>query len=148
MNPERILIAAEAVGLGRAALARAADYAKERVVFGRPIGQNQAIQHPLAQCWMELEAGPSDGVQARPGSTTTAWPAARRPTRRNISAAEAGVQGLRDRDDDAWRLWATPRNFTSSAICARSMIPRIAPVTPQLILCFIAEKVLGLPKSY
>ena len=56
MNPERILIAAEAVGIGRAALARAARYAKERVVFGRPIGQNQAIQHPLAKCWMELEA--------------------------------------------------------------------------------------------
>src|SRR5262245_35058164 len=56
MNPERILIAAEAVGVGRAALARAARYAKERIVFGRPIGQNQAIQHPLAKCWMELEA--------------------------------------------------------------------------------------------
>ena len=56
MNPERILVAAEAVGIGRAALARAARYAKERVVFGRPIGQNQAIQHPLAKCWMELEA--------------------------------------------------------------------------------------------
>src|SRR5689334_9924820 len=56
MNPERILIAAEAVGLGRAALQRAARYAKERVVFGRPIGQNQAIQHPLAERWMELEA--------------------------------------------------------------------------------------------
>src|SRR5436190_7127890 len=56
MNPERILIAAEAVGLGRAALARAARYAGERVVFGRPIGQNQSIQHPLAECWMELEA--------------------------------------------------------------------------------------------
>src|SRR5207249_10899337 len=56
MNPERILIAAEAVGLGRAALRRATAYAKERIVFGRPIGQNQAIQHPLAECWMELEA--------------------------------------------------------------------------------------------
>ena len=55
-NPERILIAAEAVGLGRAALKRAVGYAKERVVFGRPIGKNQAIQHPLAKCWMELEA--------------------------------------------------------------------------------------------
>src|SRR5262249_21041210 len=55
-NPERILVAAEAIGLGRAALARASSYAKGRVVFGRPIGQNQAIQHPLAECWMELEA--------------------------------------------------------------------------------------------
>src|SRR6185312_145020 len=56
LNPERVLVAAEAVGIGRAALARAARYAKERVVFGRPIGQNQAIQHPLARSWMELEA--------------------------------------------------------------------------------------------
>src|SRR5437868_10039690 len=56
MNPERILIAAEAVGIGRAALRRAAKYARERVVFRRPIGQNQGIAHPLAQCWMNLEA--------------------------------------------------------------------------------------------
>ncbi|HST74167.1 MAG TPA: acyl-CoA dehydrogenase family protein, partial [Acetobacteraceae bacterium] len=56
MNPERILIAAEAVGIGRVALARATQYAKDRVVFGRPIGQNQAIQHPLAECWANLEA--------------------------------------------------------------------------------------------
>ncbi len=56
MNPERILIAAEAVGLGRAALQRASNYANEREVFGRPIGRNQAIQHPLARSWMELEA--------------------------------------------------------------------------------------------
>ena len=56
MNPERILIAAEAVGIGRAALRKAAQYAQERVVFGRPIGQNQGIAHPLAKCWMQLEA--------------------------------------------------------------------------------------------
>src|SRR6185295_12663693 len=56
MNPERILLAAEAIGLGRVALKRAAQYAKERIVFDRPIGQNQGIQHPLAQRWMELEA--------------------------------------------------------------------------------------------
>ena len=56
LNPERILIAAEAIGIGKAALARATQYAKERVVFGRPIGKNQAIQHPLAESWMQLEA--------------------------------------------------------------------------------------------
>src|SRR4029078_11188864 len=56
LNPERVLVAAEAIGIGRAALARASRYARERVVFGRPIGQNQAIQHPLARCWAELEA--------------------------------------------------------------------------------------------
>src|SRR6201999_1881263 len=56
MNPERILIAAEGIGLGRAALRKAAAYAKERIVFDRPIGENQAIQHPLAACWAALEA--------------------------------------------------------------------------------------------
>jgi acyl-CoA dehydrogenase len=56
LNSERILIAAEAVGLGRAAQRPATDYAKQRVVFGRPIGKNQATQHPLAESWMELEA--------------------------------------------------------------------------------------------
>ncbi len=56
MNPERILIGAEGIGLGRAALRKAAAYAKERIVFDRPIGENQAIQHPLAACWMALEA--------------------------------------------------------------------------------------------
>ena len=56
MNPERILIASEAVGLGQAALAKASGYARERVVFDRTIGKNQAIQHPLAVNWMELEA--------------------------------------------------------------------------------------------
>jgi acyl-CoA dehydrogenase len=56
LNPERILIAAEAIGIGRCALNRAAAYARERRVFGRPIGQNQSIQHPLAECWLNLEA--------------------------------------------------------------------------------------------
>jgi acyl-CoA dehydrogenase len=56
MNPERVLVGAEAVGVGRAALKRAVQYAKERVVFDRPIGMNQGVQHPLAEAWMELEA--------------------------------------------------------------------------------------------
>ena len=63
MNPERILVAAEAVGIGRAALRKATAYAKDRVVFDRPIGQNQAIQHPLARCWMKLRSRQPDGVQ-------------------------------------------------------------------------------------
>ena len=56
MNPERVMLAAEAVGIGTLALQTATAYAKERIVFNRPIGQNQAVQHPLARCWMELEA--------------------------------------------------------------------------------------------
>src|SRR6202008_1080344 len=56
MNPERVLIGAEAIGLGRAAIRRAAKYAQERIVFDRQIGMNQGIQHPLAKCWAQLEA--------------------------------------------------------------------------------------------
>ena len=96
MNPERILIAAEAIGLGRAALARAAAYAKERVVFGRPIGQNQAIQHPLAECWMELEA--ADLMMSKPPGTTTGHALRRRqPTPRNISAPKPASRPARPR---------------------------------------------------
>ena len=56
LNPERILVGVEAIGIGQQALERASQYARDRVVFNRPIGQNQGIQHPLAECWMELEA--------------------------------------------------------------------------------------------
>ena len=65
LNPERVLIAAEAIGIGQDALRRATQYAKERVVFGRPIGQNQGIQHPLAERWMALEAAWAMTMKAR-----------------------------------------------------------------------------------
>jgi len=146
LNPERILIAAEAVGVGRQALARAAEYARERVVFGRPIGQNQAIQHPLAECWMELEAawlmvmraaelydsGNSCGAEAN-AAKYLAGEAAFKACERAVMtlggmgyAAEYGVERL----------------------LREVLITRIAPVSPELIKCFIAERVLGLPKSY
>jgi acyl-CoA dehydrogenase len=69
MNPERILIAAEAVGLGKLALSRATEYAKTRVVFNRPIGKNQAIQHPLAVNWVELEAVSATRKNSMPSAT-------------------------------------------------------------------------------
>ena len=102
MNPERILIGAEAVGIGRAALRKAAAYAKERIVFDRPIGQNQAIQHPLAQCWMELEA--ADLMAFKAASLYDAGkPCGARGQRREISRGRSRIQGLRDRRDDARR---------------------------------------------
>ena len=146
INPERILIAAGLVGLGRAALRRATDYAKQRVVFGRPIGKNQAIQHPLAQNWAELEAA-------------------------NLMAFRAAQ--LYDRGDDCGALANAAKYLAGEATfsaCTNSvmthggmgyakefhverylrecMIHRIAPITPHLALCYIAERVLGLPKSY
>ncbi len=145
-NPERILIAAEAIGLGRAALRRATAYAKERVVFGRPIGQNQAIQHPLAECWMELEAAElmmlkaaaqyDRGIACGPAANAAKY-----------LAAEAGFKACQTAIMTHGG-YGYAKEYHVERYLRESMIPRIAPVTPQLILCFIAERVLGLPKSY
>jgi acyl-CoA dehydrogenase len=146
MNPERILIAAEAVGLGFAALERAARYARERVVFGRPIGQNQAIQHPLAQCWLELEAARLMVMQA-------AW---QYDQGLECGAAANGAKYLAA--EACFKACQTAvmthggmgyaKEFHVERYLRESMITRIAPVTPQLILSFIAERVLGQKKSY
>src|SRR5207245_1557672 len=146
LNPERILIAAEAVGLGRAALRRATAYAQERVVFGRPIGQNQAIQHPLAECWMELEAANLMVLQA-------AWQYDNGlPCGASANAAKylAGEAGFKTCETAVMTLggYGYAKEFHVERYMREVMIPRIAPVSPQLILCYIAEKVLGLPKSY
>ncbi len=146
MNPERILIAAEAVGIGRAALQRAARYARERVVFGRPIGQNQGIAHPLARCWMELEAANLMVMKA-------AWLYDQKQDR----AAEANAAKFLAAEA-AFRACETAvmthggmgysKEFHVERYLREVMIPRIAPITPHMIMNFIAEKVLGLPKSY
>jgi acyl-CoA dehydrogenase len=145
-NPERILVGAEAVGLGRAALRRAAAYAKERTVFGRPIGQNQAIQHPLAECWMELEAAELMAFKA-------AWqydnglPCGPAANAAKYLGAEAGFKACQTAIMTHGG-YGYAKEYHVERYFRESMIPRIAPVTPHLILCFIAEKVLGLPKSY
>jgi acyl-CoA dehydrogenase len=146
LNPERILIASEAVGLGFVAVNRAAQYAKERVVFGRPIGKNQAIQHPLAECWMELEA-------ARLMVLNAAWhydkglPCGAQANAAKYLAAEAGFKACQQAVMTHGGF-GYAKEYHIERYLREVMIPRIAPVSPQLILCFIAEKVLGLPKSY
>jgi acyl-CoA dehydrogenase len=146
LNPERILIAAEAIGLGRVALARATAYAKERVVFGRPIGKNQAIQHPLAECWMELEAADLMMLKA-------AWqydhgePCAPAANAAKYLAAEAGFKACQTAVATHGG-YGYAKEYHVERYFREIMIPKLAPVSPQLILCFIAERVLGLPKSY
>lgn len=146
MNPERILIAAEAVGLGRAALRRASAYANERVVFGRKIGQNQGIQHPLAQRWAELEAaflmvlkaatlydrGEECGAEANAAK---------------YLAGEAGFHACETAVMTHGGM-GYAQEYHVERYLRESLIPRLAPVSPQLALSFIAEKMLGLPKSY
>jgi len=146
LNPERILIAAEAVGLGRAALARAVQYANERIVFDRPIGQNQAIQHPLARCWMELEAA---NLMVFKAATLYdhGEPCGAEANAAKYLAAEACFRTC----EQAMLIhggMGYAKEYHIERFFREAMIPRLAPVSPQLILCFIAEKVLGLPKSY
>jgi acyl-CoA dehydrogenase len=146
MNPERILIAAEAVGLGQAALGRAALYAKERVVFGRPIGQNQGIQHPLAESWMQLRAAELMVFDAA-SKYDRGLPCGAEANAAKYLAAEAGFRAC-----ETAILTHGGFGYASEYHVERYLremqIARIAPVSPHLILCYIAEKVLGLPKSY
>ena len=146
LNPERILVGIEAVGVGRDALRRAANYARERVVFGRPIGQNQGIQHPLAEAWTQLEAaywmcmraawlydaGKSCGAEANAAKFLSGRAAFDATTKAVLTHGGMGYA----------------REYQVERLFRESLLPRIAPVTEQLILSFIAERVLDLPKSY
>lgn len=146
LNPERILIAAEAVGIGRAALDRAVKYAGERTVFGRPIGKNQGIQHPLAQAWMQLEA--ADLMVFKAASLYDAGkPCGPAANAAKYLAAEAGYNACQTAVMTLGGM-GYAKEYHVERLLRESFIPRIAPVSPQLIMCFIAEKVLGLPKSY
>lgn len=146
LNPERILIAAEAVGLGRAALAKAAAYANERVVFGRPIGQNQAIQHPLAKAWAQLEAADLMVFKAAALYDSGA-PCGMEANAAKYLAAEAAFEAC----ETAVLVhggMGYAKEYDVERYMREAMIARIAPVSREMILSFLAEKALGLPKSY
>jgi acyl-CoA dehydrogenase len=146
LNPERILLGAEAIGIGRAAIQRAAKYARERIVFDRPIGMNQGIQHPLAKCWAQLEAanlmvmkaatlfdkGVDCGVEANAGKYLAAEFA--------FEACHTAMLTLGG--------MGYAQEYHVERLLREVLIPRTAPVSPHMILNFLAEKVLELPKSY
>jgi acyl-CoA dehydrogenase len=146
MNPERVLIAAESVGLGRCAVKRAAAYAKERIVFDRPIGQNQGVQHPLAANWMALEAANLMVFKA-------AWlydqgkPCGAEANAAKYLAGEACFDACQQAVMTHGGF-GYAKEYHVERYLRESLVGRIAPVSPQMILCFIAERVLGLPKSY
>jgi acyl-CoA dehydrogenase len=146
MNPERALAAAAAVGLGRVALKRAAQYAGERVVFGRPIGKNQGVQHPLAKCWMELEAANLMVMNA-------AWrydqgmPCGAESNAAKYLAGEAGFRAC-EHAVLTHGGFGYAKEYHVERYFREAMLLRIAPISIQLIMCYIAEKVLGMPKSY
>ena len=146
LNPERVLLGAEAVGLGRVAIKRASKYAQERIVFGRPIGQNQGIQHPLAKAWMQVEAaalmvfkaanlfdkGEECGVEANSAK---------------YLAAEAGFEACQTAVMSMGGM-GYAQEYHVERYLREVLITRIAPVSPHQIMNFIAEKVLELPRSY
>lgn len=146
LNPERILVGIEAVGLARDALRRASQYARERVVFGRPIGQNQGIQHPLAERWIQIEAAYWQCVRA-------AW---LYDSGRSCGAEANAAKFLAGRAafDSCTTAVLTHGGMGYAAeyqverLFRESILTRIAPITEQLLLSFIAERVLDLPKSY
>lgn len=146
INPERCLVASEAVGIGQFSLDRAAEYARERVVFGRPIGQNQGIQHPLAETWAKLEAvrllvykaawlydtGENCGAEANAAK---------------YLAAEFGFEAA-ERAMLTHGGMGYAKEYHVERMLREVMIARLAPVGQQLALSYIAERQLGLPKSY
>ena len=146
LNPERVLIAAEAVGLGRAALRLATQYAKERIVFGRPIGQNQGVAHPLARAFMQLEAADLMVLHAA-ALYDAGQPCGAEANSAKFLAAEAAQEACHNAVMTLGGM-GYAREYHVERLLRESYIPRIAPVSPQMILNFIAEKVLGLPKSY
>jgi acyl-CoA dehydrogenase len=146
LNPERVLVGAEAVAIGRDALFRAARYARERIVFDRPIGMNQGIQHPLAEKWMYLES---------------AWLMLMKAAELYDSDKPCGAEanagkflGARAGYDACLQAVLThggfgyAKEYHVERLLREVTVTRIAPITEQLIQCFIAEKVLDLPKSY
>jgi acyl-CoA dehydrogenase len=146
LNPERVLFAVEAVGLGRAAIARAATYANERVVFGRPIGQNQGVQHPLARSWAELEAANLMAMKAA-ALYDAGKDCGAEANAAKYLGAEAGFTAC-ENAVLAHGGMGYAKEFYVERYFREAMIARIAPVSREMILNFIAERVLHLPKSY
>src|ERR1700712_4341261 len=146
LNPERVLLGAEATGLGRVAIQRASKYARERVVFGRPIGQNQGIQHPLAKAWMQVEAASLMVFKAASLFDAGAECGIEANTAKYL-AAEAGFEACQTALMSMGGM-GYAQEYHVERYLREVLIPRIAPVSQHQIMNFIAERVLELPRSY
>jgi len=146
LNPERIFTAIEAVGIGRAALDRAVQYAKQRIVFDRPIGRNQAVAHPLAQAWARLEAAEAICWKA-------AWlydrgrPCGAEANTAKLVAADAGFEAC-DVAVQTLGGYGYAREFYVERLWREVRLYKIAPISQQMVLNYLSERVLGLPRSY
>jgi len=146
LNPERVLVGVEGIGIGQSALDRAAKYARDRVVFDRPIGMNQSIQHPLAESWIALESAFLMAMKAS-YLYDSGQPCGQEANAAKYLGGEAGFEAC-TRAVMTHGGMGYAKEFHVERLLREVMITRIAPVSPQLILCNIAEKSLGLPKSY
>lgn len=146
LNPERVLFAVESIGLGFAALERAATYAKERVVFGRPIGQNQGVAHPLAKCWAELSAAELLAYKAA-SLFDAGEDCGAEANASKYLGAEAGFRAC-EASVLAHGGMGYAREYHVERYMREAMLARIAPVSREMILNYISERVMGLPKSY
>ena len=146
LNPERILVSAEAIGIGRVALAQAVRYAKERVVFNRPIGQNQAIAHPLADAYSKLEVAELMMFKA-------AWlfdhrrPCGAEANIAKLRASDAGFEAC-DRAVQTLGGYGYIRDYNVERYFREARLLKVAPVAQEMVLNSISEHVLGLPRSY
>ncbi|MEM6899139.1 MAG: acyl-CoA dehydrogenase family protein [Pseudomonadota bacterium] len=146
LNPERVLFAVESIGLGFAALERASQYANERVVFGRPIGQNQGVAHPLAKCWAELSAAELLAYKAA-GLFDAGEECGAEANASKYLGAEAGFHAC-EAAVLAHGGMGYAKEYHVERYMREAMLARIAPVSREMILNYISERVLGLPKSY
>jgi acyl-CoA dehydrogenase len=146
LNPERVLIAVEAIGIGQDALQRAARYARERVVFGRPIGKNQGIQHPLAECWINLEAALLMAERAA-DLYDAGLPCGAEANGAKLLGSRAGYQTCQQAVLTLGGM-GYAKEYHIERLLREVLVTRIGPITDQLILSFIGERILDLPKSY
>jgi acyl-CoA dehydrogenase len=146
LNPERILIAAEALGTGRAALRRAVAYANERVVFDRPIGQNQGIAFPLAQAHMELRAAEL-AIREASWRYDQGLPCGEAANTAKYLAAEAGYHAA-DQAVQTLGGMGYASEYHVERYWREARLMRLAPVSQELVQAYVATTVLGLPKSY
>jgi acyl-CoA dehydrogenase len=146
INPERIMIAAEACGIGRRAIEVATQYAKDRIVFDRPIGQNQAIAHPLADSWSELEA--ADLLWQKAAWTYDRGEAsAPLANMAKIRCAEVGFRAC-DRALQTFGGYGYAREYHVERYWREARLMKLAPISQEMALNYVAEHVLGLPRSY
>ena len=146
LNPERILIAAEAMGIGRAAIRRASDYAKERIIFNRPIGQNQGIAFPLAEAHMKLKAAELI-IREASWRYDNDLPCAEQANTAKYLASEAGFFAA-DRAMQTHGGFGYASEYHVERYWREARLMKIAPVSQEMVLNFISNKILGLPRSY